>query len=489
MLAARGPQPILHIGMENFGYLAPPTKLTLSGDASATVNFVDATHLLLTFTTRSLLKRLPNEPPDDRDSSVAALLLELPSGKLLARTEWRLHDHQQYLWPLGHGHFLLRIRRQITLIAPLARLASGDAFAQTSFLQSQREIALMSVSPDADLLIVESMPPRKALLGAAASAAALAAIGMGDAPADPPPPEDVQINFYRLLTFTEPAGEDPTPHPVPAGALRTDGLVSLPVDADGYLDLQKESPHTWDFDFFSHSGSKLELAPFDTSCAPRPAFVSRSEFIAFGCRGSADRVSLGGFNMKGEQMWVQSLSTGVRMPFLASAPATGRFAMSRLLFPFTPTDLSTLLPDQFSGQEITVTQTWNGQELFRLQVTPIQRTGQNFDLSPDGLTLVLLREGYIELFQLPGLTDKDRVQIAKEALLVPEKNDAEIRLASRSAPSPERKPGVITVDPEELSTEPLAAAPPAEPSPPRQAPSLYGPGEQPASQEKSQSPN
>ena len=49
-----------------------------------------------------------------------AVLLELPTGKVLARTTWRLHDHAQYLWNLGHGHFLLRIRDTLTTFAPLA---------------------------------------------------------------------------------------------------------------------------------------------------------------------------------------------------------------------------------------------------------------------------------------------------------------------------------------------------------------------------------
>ena len=37
-----------------------------------------------------------------------AVILELPSGKVLGEKDWYLHDRRRYLWPLGPGKFLLR---------------------------------------------------------------------------------------------------------------------------------------------------------------------------------------------------------------------------------------------------------------------------------------------------------------------------------------------------------------------------------------------
>ncbi len=75
-----------------------------------TLHYVDDKHLLLTFVVHRLIPRMVDEPEDDQDRFVEAVLLELPNGHVLARTTWHLHDHAQYLWALGHGQFLLRVR-------------------------------------------------------------------------------------------------------------------------------------------------------------------------------------------------------------------------------------------------------------------------------------------------------------------------------------------------------------------------------------------
>ena len=77
-----------------------------------------------------LIKRLPNEPEDDKDRIRRRRPPRTPHRPRLARTTWRLHDHAQYLWNLGHGHFLLRVRDTLTTFAPLANLSTGEPFAE-----------------------------------------------------------------------------------------------------------------------------------------------------------------------------------------------------------------------------------------------------------------------------------------------------------------------------------------------------------------------
>ena len=98
-------------------------------------------------------------------------------------------------------------------------------------------------------------------------------------------------------------------------------LVNVPATADGYLDIKKESSTVFDFDFKSHAGKLQELAAYDTSCTPRPYFVSRSEFVAFGCRGSSDKVELSGFNLRGEEPWVETFSDTSVGASIVAAPA------------------------------------------------------------------------------------------------------------------------------------------------------------------------
>ena len=83
-----------------------------------TLHYLDNRHLLFTFGVHRLMERIANDPPDDQDRMVEAVLVEVPSGQVLARTDWRFHDNGQYLWTLATGGFccgcatpLRRLRR------------------------------------------------------------------------------------------------------------------------------------------------------------------------------------------------------------------------------------------------------------------------------------------------------------------------------------------------------------------------------------------
>src|SRR5882762_9306931 len=129
-LAARPPQPTTRILLEPLGLQPISSRYLLAGSSMLTLHYVDDKHLLVTFAARRLIRRTIDDPPTDQDHNTDALLLELPSGRVLARAEWHLHDHGQYLWNLGHGQFMLRIRDTFTTFAPLANLAHDESFLQ-----------------------------------------------------------------------------------------------------------------------------------------------------------------------------------------------------------------------------------------------------------------------------------------------------------------------------------------------------------------------
>ena len=156
----------------------------LSGESILTLHFVDDSHLLATFTARGLLTRLPDAQETDNDQNVTALLLELPSGKILARTSWRERDRGQYLWPIGHGRFILRIRNKLTLLNPLANLAAGKAFEEEPFIELHRTIGYISLSPNADLISIETTAPAKPK----SAAAVLVPVQAPTSPASSPAP-------------------------------------------------------------------------------------------------------------------------------------------------------------------------------------------------------------------------------------------------------------------------------------------------------------
>jgi len=426
-------RPLL-IPLEPLGYHALPAKFMSTLATVNTVQFVDDTHLLFTFTVRTLLPRLADAQEGDDDRNVAAELLELPTGKVLAKTEWRTRDHDRYLWPLGHGRFLLRQRSRLSVIDPLRNLQSANPFESQVFLDLKRPIGHVAVSPDGDLLGVETLPPPKPKMKQVDADAQALSVAMGTdfklkvRPTEPEDGPPVKIYFFRLHT-ENPDGSGRLIAQM-SGLIGAPNLIALPATAEGFLDLKQESGAVWDFDFVSHAGKRLELSGYETTCAPRPYWISRSEFVAFGCRGSADRVELSYFNMKGDEPWL-SLLNGVQVsPAIIAAPDAGRFALIRTLVDANIFDNETLLPDDLTAQEITVFQGHDGRQLLKVQAQPIQRAGQNFDLSPSGLQFAVLRGENIEVYKLPPLTEKDKKALELARSMAPEPYDGPIRLGA-----------------------------------------------------------
>jgi hypothetical protein len=414
-LLARNPDPSLRIPLEPLGFQPLSTQFLLAGSSMLTLHYVDDKHLLVTFSTRRLMKRLPDDPPEDQDRYVAAVLLELPSGRILGRTDWRLHDHGQYLWSLGHGHFLLRIRDTLTTFAPLANLSTGQPFREHPFISTDRRIGGVILSPDADLLILETIerPP--------SSAAAT--------PPDPPKPVDptpVHINLFRLAIPPGSGGEVGVQM---AGSARSRIPGRIPATTAGYLAIIDQGKQRWAFDFNSYTGKNKELSPFDSTCRPQPMFVSRSEFVAFGCHSGHALQVIGGFNMKGEEMWEQTFLEPYIAPSFAYAPAGGRFALSRILARSAVSGADSLIPELISGQSVIVYQTDSGKQILHVESLPVQRAGQNFALSPDGMSLAIIHGDAVEIYRLPPLTPNEQAAVKEAQAMAPETNDVPIRFS------------------------------------------------------------
>ena len=461
-LSAHTPAQPRRIPLDPLGFQALSPQFLLAGSSMLTLHYVDDTHLLITFNVRRLMHRLPGDPEDDQDRNVDALLLELPTGRVLARTSWRMHDHSQYLWSIGHGRFLLRIRDTITLFAPLANMATGDPFRERPFLNTDnRRIAEIAVSPDNRLLTVETVKPTPPVPQPKTPL-------FGPTPPPPPPPlTSVQINFYRLPAPSDAAGNI---RPVYAGILHTHMIGTIPTSSAGYIAVLDQGRQHWAFDFDAYSGQKKELSSFDSTCRPSPFFVSPSEFIAFGCRNGSNRQLIGGFNMRGEQTWQQNLFGDYAAPSLAFASARGRFAFSRILLHAGTPD-QPLLPEQLGAQSIVVFQAGSGKQILRTECSPAEPAGQNFALSPDGLSLALVRDGAIEIDSLPELTSKEDADEKLAEASAPEDTSLPVHfqaeqqsVASDGEPNTDANSVESSTAPESLT--PVATAAPATPTEP-----------------------
>jgi hypothetical protein len=429
-LFARGPAPAIRIPLESLGFQSQSPQFLLAGSSMLTLDYVDNQHLLLTFGVHRLMERIADDPPDDEDRMVEAVLLEVPSGHVLARTDWRFHDNGQYLWNLGHGRFLLRNRDTLTTFAPLINLASGQPFRQRSFLRSPRRIGPVLLSPEADLLIVESVeqmppspPPANPLFGPAPKRTP-AALGR---PGDPTP---VSLNFYRLSVPRENGDQVVATW---AGIARSVSFGTLPATGAGHIAIVDQGRQHWAFDFHPYHGDVKQLAPFDSTCRPTVQFVSSSEFVSFGCHGGNTPLVLGGFNMRGEEMWEQNLFSDFVALSFAFAPSSGRFALGRVLGGFAADTSIPITTDAFTGQTVTVYQTESGKQILHVDCSPVARAGQNFALSPDGMKLAVIRENAVQIYTLPPLSTADRVEVNEARALIPHQDQLPIDFAVSSA--------------------------------------------------------
>jgi hypothetical protein len=462
----RGPDPPQRIPLEPFGYQPIAERYLLEGASMLSLDYVDNRHLLVTFGISKLMVRLADCPPDDEDRVVKAVLLELPSGRELAHTEWRFHDVGQYLWNLGDGHFMLRRRDVLTTFAPLQQLANGHAFEESSFLHFDRRINQIFVSANHDLLSIETVkrkPPADPQIdpqnqsqnqAAAQSQPAARRTGLlrHDKDEPKPDPTPVETAFIRLVHRYEDdkaeqsgtsAARDATagapdagrPSRIVAsldGRIFTSKPVRIPLTSEGFLQSKAATRDGVLLDFLTFTGKDIDLGDFPTSCPPRPTFVSPSEFVAFGCRGSDDSLELAGFNLRGDLIWQINFSDLQAYPSIVSAVSAGRFAFSRTILTSNVFGAETPSMSQLTAQEVRVIQMYNGKQLLRVTTSPIQRAGQNFTLSPDGLSLAVVHDNIsahgpevvhstsIEIYKLPSLSEKDESQVKVEAAMAPE---------------------------------------------------------------------
>jgi hypothetical protein len=449
---ARQPDPPQRIPLEALGFQTISPRYLLEGATMVTLDYVDAQHLLVTFGISRLMPRLADCPSDDQDRTVKAVLLELPTGRELAHTEWRFHDLGQYLWSLGDGHFLLRHRDALSILSPLESLSSGNAFAEQPFLHFDRRIQAILVSANHDLLSIETVKQ------AAPATPAVQAVSQTSPTApqnqssiltkglqrrDPnasqstdakPDPTPTQIDFIRILKAEEPSSD---PHRGRIlgrvdGRIHTSSAVNIPLTTEGFLRIRATSRDGVLLDFLTFNGKDIDLGDFATSCHPRPTFVSHSEFVAFGCRGDTLSLDLAGFNLRGDFLWQINFDDEQAYPAFASAIPAGRFAFSRTVTSTHVFGNETPSMDQLQAQEVRVIQMYNGRQLLKVVTSPIQRAGQNFTLSPDGLSLAVIHDNptargdtvthqtSIEIYKLPPLSTKDLAQIKLEAAMAPE---------------------------------------------------------------------
>ena len=479
------PVPAAHLKLEDLGVPVISGRMIESGMSMLSVHAIDSTHLLVTFGTRQLVPRVAGEDSHD-DRMVAAELVELPTGKVLARTDWHLHDHGRYVWSIGRGLFVVRIGENLSLMAPLRNLAEGKPFERLALPHQKGQPIAVEGSPDGEMLTVVTEQPKPGKKS----------VVLGDAEDGPVEKSSYALDFYRL----DGDGTTESPFKVQgAGAVRSRAPLLLPLDADGYLMAVEGQKTRWAVTFQSFEGKGIPVGQIASSCPPRLRMVSHSEYIALTCRGNDAAPKLQAMGLDGHETWEEPFSELTQVPEFQFAPAAGRFAMLRT--GAVTTDPGALgsganPPIASNTQEVRVYQTESGDLLLKVSTSPTFRVPENFALSEDGRMLAVIHGAAIDVYDLPAPSKRDLQDLAEVEKFRPPASHRPVTLTATTKEAAHEPEGpvaartaameapVATTTQAELPTTAATEGNVGDVQGPRKRPTLLNPGEVPEFKDK-----
>jgi hypothetical protein len=349
----------------------------LSGKAFTSLDFIDAQHLLFTFHMPRLMRREENPGRSDNDQIIQAVTLALPGGTVQASAEWRMHDRSRYLWPLGGGKFLVRQRNSYTLTDASLKLRP--------YIQVATPVLETEVSPDGRILVVEHEYERHTPDQHDRLAAQAVQYG------EPPPAEDTQI------TLIDTASRDVL------AALRTEMPIHVPITSSGYVGVAKDKGEDqFLVRFIPFAGVSLVLGRVASACTPHENFVSQNALMIESCGPKSADVFLDAWTTEGKKLWNGHRDGHLVWPTFAYSRTGDRFAVSLLRVNHFIDLADSLNDEDVREQVVEVVDTATGTLLMTTTASPILTNGQNFALSEDGERLAVLREGAIEIYQVPS---------------------------------------------------------------------------------------
>jgi hypothetical protein len=397
-------QPEERIPVGPLGYRPPGSLYMLSGRAFSSLDFIDAHHLLFTFHQPRLMRREPNPDRLDDDQIIQAVVLSLPGGTVQASSEWRMHDRWRYLWALGGGKFLVRQKNSYSLTDASLKLHS--------YIDVPTPILSTEVSPDGRVLVIEHQYERHTAEQHHKLEAQAQEYG------EPPPPEDTQITVVNIASREVLA------------ALRTTSPISVPITSTGYVGVARDKDEAQGlagvvqdksegqgvpkdkgashFDdqflvrFIPFGGDSLILGRVASQCTPHENFLNQKALVIESCGPKSGDIYLDAWTTDGKKLWTGRRDGHLVWPTFAYSRKGDRFALSMLHVTHLIDLLDSLNDEDVREQVIQVFDSATGALLLATNASPILTAGQNFALSDDGERLAVLREGAIEIYNVPS---------------------------------------------------------------------------------------
>jgi VWFA-related protein len=375
------PKPVARIDLSVVGYRQPSRGDRLTEEWSESLDFVDADHALLTFNPKKLFKRLPDCPHDHLDRLMHAVLLEVPSGKVVKETDWYLHDQRRYLWPLGSGRFLLRKLNSLYVV--------DSTLHEELLMSSPKDLLWVAVTPDQKEIIVETAETEKAVKGIPPGAS--------------PPPEQTKTKFR--IEFLDARSW------APQRTIETNEIVDLDGTSTGYADFIHKAD-LWLIRFGPTPAQRKNIARLRSQSVPEVVYSSDNSLLIGRHSSTGHDYSVSAFTVSGRRLWRQRWSQFRYSPAIARNADNSRFGLSTLIVKPPSSAAATSGGDESDvnhgiEQNIQIFETASGTPIESVNVSPVVLSEQNFALSPDGRQLATIRDTAIELYALPRSCEEE----------------------------------------------------------------------------------
>ena len=369
--------PAVRIPVAPLGYVAPsPAYLRLRFSFNS-LDFIDPDHLLFTFHKMGLLTRIPDDDANDTDQEIEAEVIDIKTGKVQRTADWRMHDRQRYLWALRNGEFLVRVRNSFFLMDQSLELRP--------YLDFDSDVEEVQISPGRGLLLIEV----KKLLGSKPGADAEA----------PPLFSESDVRQTRTEILLLRPGEKKV-----LGAGETLNATYVPLLEDGILSVDEgKKAKQWVVMKISLDKTRKIVGELTSECAPQLTTLSDDAVLAQNCPAHGSGTDVSVLALQGGILWQDHwLSKYIWARFESSVDGS-RFADESLEMNREVGSTEYFGEDDVQSQPVGVFDTRTGRLVLVENASPILSAGQNFALSADGRRFAILRNGAIEVYDLPAV--------------------------------------------------------------------------------------
>jgi hypothetical protein len=328
-----------------------------------------------------LIRRTNRNEETENARNIRAVVLRLPQGNVESETVWTLHDRSRYLYNLGNGQFLLRDSNTIQI---------GDASLQLKpFLKFPGSVLWVELDPSRKFLVTGSNePPTQASRPGDVGSPATAGT---DVATDAPGSSGRSDTILRILRRED-------AKVVLISHVRS--AVHVPINGEGYLDLQRSNGMAWTLNFDSFSGGVTSVGQIDSACMPLLDFISPGEVLATTCNSSGDP-KLIAVGLNGKRLW-QSSSIGSSIwPVLVTNATGTRIGRESLMTGREMATIAPLEPEDIKGQDVQILDAATGKLVLRAAATPVFDIGGNVAISPSGARVAIMMGGNLQIFELP----------------------------------------------------------------------------------------